>query len=108
MEYFSACLWSFPGKLLTNELALRVGSEAGMPLVHRTLALRFIFPLHAKWHYPNPPNPGIVHGTRIAQAAAVRVELNEPMPGATMEDTSAAYLQVDGEPWEQSIPAGKL
>ena len=49
---------------------------------------------------------GITHANRIAQAAAVRVELNSPVAGATMEDTALAYMQLDGEPWAQVIPAG--
>ncbi len=42
---------------------------------------------------------GLTHGARLAQAAAVRLRLH----GTRRRD--CAYMQLDGEPWRQPVPA---
>lgn len=47
---------------------------------------------------------GLVHAERLTQAPAVRLEIHGS--GRPGKKRSKAYLQLDGEPWRQAIPAG--
>ena len=45
----------------------------------------------------------LAHGKRLAQVAGIRVRLRDPSrPDAAPGE---AFLQVDGEPWQQHIPS---
>jgi hypothetical protein len=46
----------------------------------------------------------LTHGKRLAQVRGIRIRLRDPRrPDAAPGE---AFLQVDGEPWQQHIPSG--
>ena len=48
---------------------------------------------------------GLAHGVRLAQCRGARLEVKAP--GSADSEPGISYMQLDGEPWPQSIPSGK-
>lgn len=48
---------------------------------------------------------GVTHGVRIAQCSRVRLAF--AATGGNGKERSKVYMQLDGEPWKQEVPAGK-
>ncbi|KAF8071142.1 DGK4 [Scenedesmus sp. PABB004] len=47
----------------------------------------------------------LAHGKRIAQVAGIRLALRAPAPSPD-GGPGLVYMQLDGEPWQQDVPAG--
>ena len=49
----------------------------------------------------------LAHGKRLAQVHGIRLTLRQPVASAD-GGPGEVFMQLDGEPWQQKVPAGSM